>query len=274
MALDPNRRAYRQNTIPSDWSPGAAKIINDEFTRIYRLLKITNPAGALPEGAADGSLLVLTDGVWTELPINTTQSRYLGNPAGVPGWEQVNLADGVSGYLPVGNIVAASNPTDVLTGSGWAAGTASAAWTFITSQVCAGAAQYDFPNLSAYTDIRVVIRAVTQSSTGVVQMRVSTDNGSTFLAASGDYIGVSGSGVTTNTTELAFFATNATAARDGFLLIEGFNGTQLKTAHATFFSTDSVGYRVIPTTTALNAVRVLTSGAGNLSGGTIYVFGR
>ena len=147
-------------------------------------------------------------------------------------------------------------------------------WQLIAAQVAAGATNYDFTGLAAYSSIEIVFDGVTLSSSGLAVVRVSTDNGATFLAASGDYLGISGVGVSSNLTEIQPYTTNATAARYGVTTIQAFNvAGARKAARTTFFSVDSRNIVVINTTAALNAVRVIAT-AGNLSGGTIGVFGR
>lgn len=146
-------------------------------------------------------------------------------------------------------------------------------WTLLATQVIAGAGQYDFINLAGYTDLRVFVRAVVLSVSGEARLRVSIDNGSTFLSTSGDYLGISGAGVETSFDALAFYAGNATAARTGEVFIEGFGMGNQKVTRANIFSTDSVHLRVVPNTTAFNAVRVFST-AGVMNTGDIFVFGR
>lgn len=147
-------------------------------------------------------------------------------------------------------------------------------WQLVYSQAGAGAANYDFPGLASYSSIEIVYDGVTLSSSGLAVVRVSTDNGLTFLAASGDYLGISGVGAASNLTQIEPYTTNATAARYGVTTINAFNvGSARKVARCNFFSVDSRNVVVINTTSALNAVRVIAT-AGNINGGTIYVFGR
>ncbi len=146
-------------------------------------------------------------------------------------------------------------------------------WSLIEARACSASANEDFTNLSAYSEIFVIARSITKATTGLTSVRVSTDNGSTFLTASGDYESVAGTGITTVNTLISTHITNATAARTSFARIVNFNnGSAPKYAFAQVAG--SLPEWVIPTTTALNAIRVFGSGGGNLTGGTIYVFGR
>lgn len=149
------------------------------------------------------------------------------------------------------------------------------AWELVATQALSGAAQYDFNNLSQYTDIRVGFVGATFGSASEPRLRISTDNGATFLSASGDYVSVSGVGAPTNTTEFVFYTGTATAARSGQILIEGINIVNApKWARATVFSQDNVLQRYAPTNNAVSGVRLFNSAAVNFTGGTAYVYGR
>jgi hypothetical protein len=165
--------------------------------------------------------------------------------------------------------------TQYMSGTGvWSAPGASASqWALVATQVAAGAANYDFTGLGSYGEIRVMVVDMVLSLSGETRLRVSINAGVTYLSTSGDYIGIQGVGAKTNFDALAFYSTAATAARSGEILIAGTNLAAQKSARSNFFSTDSIGLRLIPTTSTIDAVRVFAT-AGNLSTGTIYVFGR
>lgn len=143
-------------------------------------------------------------------------------------------------------------------------------WIFIGQQTAAGAANYDFTNLSQYSEILVLTDGITRSAAVVTALQVSTDNGATFLTTSGDYVAVSTAGVETNATSIAFFTTGTTSARSGEVIIRGFN---IVGAPKSSRSSSTFPLWIIPTTTALNAIRVTVS-SGTLDAGTIYVYGR
>ena len=56
-----------------------------------------------PSSMADGDIVYWDDGVLKRLAINTTATRYLGVTSSLPAWQQINLANGVTGVLPVVN---------------------------------------------------------------------------------------------------------------------------------------------------------------------------
>lgn len=152
---------------------------------------------------------------------------------------------------------------------------AAATWSLISSYSPVSDANKDFIGLAAYSDIRVLLVGLTINTTaGLVNLRVSTDNGSTFLSASGDYVSVLGQGTLINKTDLQFSDTNfTTVAHSGEIIIEGFNLTAPKVSRSNFFNTDGIYLRYMPTGSALNAIRLYSTG-GVMNGGTIYVFGR
>lgn len=142
-------------------------------------------------------------------------------------------------------------------------------WALIETRTCTGNPNEDFINLGGYSEIRVSIRLVTNSVGGLRSLRVSTDNGSTYLAASGDYIDFSTSGLEANVTLMVFHLNNSIAARTGEIIIEGCDLSDPK-----FVNSTSGDTYVIPTASEINAVRVLGNAGGNLDAGTIYIFGR
>jgi hypothetical protein len=143
-----------------------------------------------------------------------------------------------------------------------------ASWTFSTNVT-----QVDFTDLGNYAEIYVLTKAVSLGTTGLHALRASTDNGSTFLSTNGDYVGITaGTAVEVPQPYVTMFGVNATAARSASVHIEMFNlsaGPKLiRTSRADF-----PGW-FMPTSTALNAIRIIGHNGGNITGGDIYVYGR
>lgn len=137
-----------------------------------------------------------------------------------------------------------------------------------------GLGNLDQTGLSACTDVNVLVNAATTSGSANIGVRVSTDDGSTFLASSGSYLAISSAGVPTNATELLFDSAGpTTAARTGSVLISQFNVVAPKTSRSNIFTVDGIYLRVVPTTTAFNAVRIFVA-SGTFTGGTVYFFCR
>lgn len=147
------------------------------------------------------------------------------------------------------------------------------AWTFIGTSAPVAGSNVDFTNLSGYNEILAICRLITADASAIRYLSVSTDNGGTFLTSSGDYINVDVSGVEANDVSIAFHGTPTASARTGWIIISNFNvATYPKTAFAPIRAA-SVNSCIIPTTSALNAVRFRLS-AGTFTGGNLYLFGR
>lgn len=150
---------------------------------------------------------------------------------------------------------------------------AGASWTLIEARACTGNANEDFINLSAYSEILVICSLITKSAAGIITCQLSTDNGGTFLTASGDYqsFNTAGSGALSNQTSINVHSTSSTAARSGYTMIQAFNkSSTFKVA----WNTSALPEYLIPNTTAFNALRISSNGGGNLTAGTIYLLGR
>jgi len=146
-------------------------------------------------------------------------------------------------------------------------------WALVNSWTFSSAvAQVDFTGLAGKTDVRILLNDITLSGSGFRTLRVSTDNGSTFLNTTADYFSVDGAGVETAVTNIGFHVTATAVARSGDTEICGFNLTSPKVAQRQ--NRTDARTSVIPTTSALNAIRIFDSNGFNLTGGSIYVYAR
>jgi hypothetical protein len=101
-------------------------------------------------------------------------------------------------------------------------------------------------------------------------MQVSINNGSSYLSSSGDYIIVDNTGTETNATALTLHVNNATTVKSGSIVISGWNLTDPKIA----FLHNRAVMEYIPTANDLDALRIFPSAGGNITGGSIFVYGR
>jgi hypothetical protein len=163
----------------------------------------------------------------------------------------------------------AATATDVLT----AIATTPGKWTLVDSWTYSSdVAQVTFIGLAGHTDVRVVFDGVMGSAAFTVrQLRVSTNNGSTFLSSSGDYVSVSSAGVEANEDRLFLTSSGNAGPLSGEFVIAGWNLAAIKQVESRHRIDSS--YQIIPTTSALNALQI-TNSAGNLTGGSIYIFAR
>lgn len=147
-------------------------------------------------------------------------------------------------------------------------------WTLITTSTPTGVNHVDFTGLAAYAEIRVLVRLMTYGSGDTTALQVSTDNGATFLSAATDYREILGTGAESGVGNIPFYGATSTTGKSGEILIEGFNLTSPKVSRAVP-DTSAVQYmQVLPSVSAFNAVRVLSTGTNNFTGGTIYIWGR
>ena len=163
-----------------------------------------------------------------------------------------------------GRITAAAN------GSGGGGG---GSWSLIEARTMSGNANEDFINLGAYSDIKVIARLVTASSSGIRLLYASTDNGATFYTAAADYVIIQDAGTEAGSAGFGFHATNATAARSGIIDISG-NIAGTPTQFIVDNRIQDNARLLVASTAAVNAIRVTNSVAGTLGAGTIYVLGR
>lgn len=145
-------------------------------------------------------------------------------------------------------------------------------WDLVGSWVYStNVTEVDFTSGLGFNEIRVFVNGVVLGTTGIRALRVSIDGGSNYLSSSGDYQQIADAGTISNLTSIPFHITNATAARYGEITIRSFNKTALKTAERI---NGTANLYLIPTANALNAIRIFPTGGGNLTAGSIYVFGR
>lgn len=161
--------------------------------------------------------------------------------------------------------------TDVtITGGGW---TLAATHDFgATPQ-----ATFDVTGLAGVSDILIIGMALTAAASGFRTVHLSTDNGSTFYTTSGDYLAGSNAGTTSNVSGLALHATASAAARTGILMVSGCN--VLNAPKPAYLSTQNADvasprYFVADNANDVNAIRIGNSGAGNITGGVVYVLTR
>lgn len=224
---------------------------------------------------------------WETIALEDLSDVAIGSPLSsgdaliYDGSAWVNDTAGTASALDDLTDVAISSPQDgdVLTyqsGSptGWvnSASGGGGAWSLVDSWTHSGdVANVDFTGLSGYTAIMVVVRLITASASGFRTLQVSTDNGSTFYTSSGDYKAWPDNGTESDQAGITFHSSATTAARSGVYVIHGFN---VSGAPKVCIGRTGFTFLVAASTDALDAIRVAsTVNAGNLTGGSIYVWG-
>lgn len=263
----------KKNAIRDLKAASAAQDIDDNFDAIWNALRLLR--NLLEEDSDEVNGVVGRDGALGPPGENGADGDPgPPGPPGAAGPAGANGATGAAGPTTIGPMMMEGENSDEMwpiPGPQGPQGNtgASASWTLVSTTTAAGAANYDITGLGSYTEIMIITNGITKSVSGTTNVRVSTDGGGTYLSASGDYIDVSVAGAEVNTTAMLLHTTSATLARDGQIVIRPNNSSTLKWA----LSTSGDEY-IIPTTSAINAVRILGSGGGNLNAGTIYVYGR
>lgn len=151
------------------------------------------------------------------------------------------------------------------------AGGGSSAWALVgSSALPSPVTTVAFTGLSGLTQLLLVGQNITKSQARAFLLQVSIDNGSNWLTSSGDYVGFSTNGSPTNVTAVPLTSNTSTAARNFSARIDAINLTSPKTVSSSG-GTDNF---IIPTANDIDAIRVLLDGAGDLSAGNLYLYGR
>lgn len=173
-----------------------------------------------------------------------------------------------------GHVTAAANVAISGGGGGaaWAlAGTGQTATGVYDFAVDGAKANIDFIGLASFNELLVVARNLTNGTSGVRQLQVSVDNGSTYFSTNGDYLQISNTGVETATTAFAFHSTNSTAARS---VVAHIVNTKGAAKFCNFSSLNSIQNLFVASSSDINAIRVSNIGGGNMTGGTVRVYAR
>lgn len=221
---------------------------------------LVGPLATIESGLAndlvgfDGSAVASTRSLTNLLDavIGNTKGTIL--KRGTSAWEKLDPADG---YL--------KSVSGVLS---WTSVTAPPKWQNVTGSPFTISGNQDVTGLSGYQAIRVIPWGVTSASAGTMYVVVSTDNGSTFLTSSGDYLTLTATtGAATNADKLFLQTGTSVGPAYGFLTINDFSLTGPHTVN------NSVLTQTVATTTALNAISFRSTSVSGMNGGLLYVQG-
>jgi hypothetical protein len=188
-------------------------------------------------------------------PMTTTGDVIVGGASGVPG--RVGIGTTGQVFTVVGGTGAWAAPSNP-----WVS---VASWTY-SSDV----ANVDFINLGAYTELMVIGDAITASISGTRNLLVSVNNGSTFYNTSGDYVDVANTGGTSN---LAAIPAHSSAAATARSFIVGIMANNLTSTSKLITRSGGLTALFKASTSPINAIRIVNA-SGNLTGGSIQVYGR
>ncbi len=169
-----------------------------------------------------------------------------------------------------GRVTSAENGT----GSGGSGGSGSwvlaGSWTYSSS-----VAQVDFTGLDGSSDILIITQGVTLSSSGVLRLNVSTDNGGTYFNSDANYTNVSSTGTGGGTVgaNMNLYKSNATAARSSIARIQLANASYGPKLIERLNRPSNGPTLFVANNDSINAIRILAT-SGSISGGDIFVYVR
>lgn len=160
-----------------------------------------------------------------------------------------------------GRLTAAANGSGGGGGSSWAL-VDSWAWASNVTEV-------DVNDLGGYNELLVIARGVAAASSGRRLIQVSVDNGASYFSTSGNYKAIGGAGTETNFEGFSHL-TSSTSARTIVAHIVNTKGAEKIAMVA--YSTPIFVFDA--STSDINAIRLTNSAGGNLTSGSMLVFGR
>lgn len=127
-------------------------------------------------------------------------------------------------------------------------------------------------DVTGYTDIMVVTVGVTHSIAAIMRCTLSVDGGATFYTTSGDYVNLASSGAATGTIALSPAGNTTTVnARSGNLSLYGID---VNNAAKVIEGNTQADQQFVGSLAPITTLRFSNSAAGNMNGGTTYVFAR
>lgn len=147
------------------------------------------------------------------------------------------------------------------------------AWDFA---VDGAVANIDVPTVDV-TDIAIIGRGVTRSVSGLDAVLFSVNGGASFYSGASDYEYDTGAGTNATLAYMQFINTAgaSTGARSYSATFHGLNVDGApKLSGGYILSSGFARYRFAASLLPVNAIRIYNTGAGNFTGGAIYILGK
>jgi hypothetical protein len=134
-------------------------------------------------------------------------------------------------------------------------------------------AEVDFVDLGDAAEVICIARDVTKSTAGILVNRLSVDNGSSFYANSGDYVNWGNPGSTGNQNNIGLFhASSVDTAISGWAMYKFGNLSSVEKLGGSSGLSANDSRVLAASLDPVDACRVVSTGGGNITGGTIQCF--
>lgn len=142
-------------------------------------------------------------------------------------------------------------------------------WKAVETRVVEAAVPYiDFTALGDYDELIVRVRGLAIDTVGTRNVRLSTDNGASWLDQSGDYANIVSAGTEAAAMSMPVQSEATIEPRSGAMMIFG-----LRSGAPMAYVPNRPATVFIETEQPINGVRVYPGSGGNITAGTVSIYG-